>query len=125
MICPYCDNEIAYGNTTCPACGAELSNALGEGKVVLHGYPEWYLVENKIVCSIEGKVVAEVGMESRSTKVPIEVPIAQDTVLEFKFKTMGWLAGSQSIRLQAGKVTHVFFSVNRLTGTIEARVTAK
>jgi len=132
MICPYCNNEIAYGNTTCPACGAELSNALGEGKVVLHGYPGTGLLEFKIVCSIEGKVVAEIGMASRSTKIPIEIPVAQDCFMEFeledslKSRLFSWgnlLGKKQNIQLHTGKITHVFFSMDRFTGVPEAKVT--
>ena len=133
MICPYCNNEVSYEQAYCPSCGAALpATASAGGKVILHGYTGGLLVETKIVCSIENTVVAEVGKASRSTKVPIEVPITHDCNLEYKFKSdwkllfsWGCLQGSQSIRLQAGKTTHVYFSIDPFIGFADAKVTVE
>lgn len=107
--CSECGAQVSDKAKVCVKCGCPLRT---ESKVLVYGYTQSFMINPKVNVYIGGE---RKGSVSRGGM--LECEIAEDTAVEFKcsFRTA-------KVDVQAGKVTRIKITWNRLTGGMVPQV---
>ena len=116
--CPECNKEVSDSIDACIHCGYRLNNAQKEnsnntGKVIVHGYTEWYIYNPKISVYDNNTLLGKIEKNGLW-----EHTFEQDTTLSFK--CMGKVA---QIEVKSNEKKEIFLSLDRFTGSLIATST--
>jgi hypothetical protein len=109
MPCPECGNEVSDKAPVCPRCGIPIHV---ESKVVVYGYTQQFAINPKVQVFWNGSPVGTVKKGES-----LEIDIEQDGEISFKSSIR-----KASLRVQAGRVTNVKISWDRITGKMIPQV---
>lgn len=101
--CPECGKKVSDRAPTCPGCGVPI---FLESKVVVYGYTQQFLINPKVQVFWNG---AQVGTVKKGDFLSFD--IEADGEISFKIS-----ARKASLRVQAGRVTNIKISWDRITG---------
>jgi hypothetical protein len=108
IACPECGNEVSDLAPTCPRCGVPI---LVESKLIVSAPAQQMLFSPKVRVIIDGRTVAELRKGDVQT-----IDLDGDAAVRFD------AAGrSAELSVQAGRVTRVQLSWNRITGGLVAQ----
>ena len=123
MYCAKCGNELRDGVKFCTKCGNKIEiaevesttqtpvNTGAKGKLIVHGYTQWFLVKPKIDVLKNGVKVAEVYPSAK-----MEIDIERDCTITFKcmFRTA-------VVQAKAGTTQEIQLAFDRITGELLAQ----
>jgi hypothetical protein len=105
IACPECGNEVSDKAPACPRCGVPVFR---ESKVVVYGYTQQFATHPKVQVFWNG---SPVGSVKRGDCISIDIDADGD--ISFKSSIR-----KASLRVQAGRVTNIKISWNRITGQL-------
>ena len=122
MFCANCGNELRDGVKFCTKCGNQIEiaktepdtqthvNTGAKGKLIVHGYTQWFLVKPKIDVLMNGYKVAEVYPSAKT-----EIAIDQDCTITFNcmFRTA-------VVQAKSGTIQGIQLAFDRITGELLA-----
>lgn len=103
IACPECGNQVSDQAPACPRCGVPIFR---ESKVVVYGYTQQFAVNPKVKVFWNGSLVGSVKKGQR-----LAIDIDRDGEIVFKSSIR-----SASVQVQAGHVTNIKISWDRITG---------
>jgi len=109
IACPECGSEISDKAPNCPRCGVPM---LRESKVVVYGYTQQFAINPKVQIFWNGEAMGSVKKGDR-----LAFEITEDGELMFKSSMR-----KASLAVQAGQVTNVKISWDRITGKMVPQV---
>lgn len=112
ILCPECGGSVSDKAPNCIKCGYPLQN---ESKVIIYGYTQWFLINPKVEVIVNGQLAGDIGNYGT-----LEIPINESSLIEFK---CGFR--KNEIRVEAGKITEIKITWNRVTGSLEPVITNK
>ena len=107
--CPECGNDVSDKAPTCPRCGVPIFR---ESKVVVYGYTQQFAINPKVQIFWNG---SPVGAVKKGESFTFEV--TQDGEVSFKSSVR-----KAAVRVQAGRVTNIKISWDRITGKMIPQV---
>lgn len=110
IACPECAQQVSDKAPTCPNCGVPIFQ---ESKVVVYGYTQQFAISPKIDVFWNGD---QVGSVKRGDSLAFD--ITEDGEVSFR----GSRIRRASLHVQAGRVTNIKISWNRLTGKMVPQV---
>jgi zinc-ribbon domain len=103
IACPECGSEVSDKAPTCPRCGVPIFR---ESKVVVYGYTQQFLINPKVQVFWNGSFVGSVKKGGR-----LSIDVDSDGEISFQSSIR-----KASLRVQAGRVTNIKISWDRITG---------
>jgi predicted RNA-binding Zn-ribbon protein involved in translation (DUF1610 family) len=105
IACPVCDKQVSNRAPTCPGCGEPIFR---ESKVIVYGYTQQFLINPKVQVFWNGALV---GSVKKGDSLPFDI----DADGEISFSSS---VRQASLRVQAGRVTNIKISWDRITGKL-------
>lgn len=105
ISCPECGKDVSDKAPTCPNCGVPI---LRESKVVVYGYTQQFAINPKVRVYWTGRPV---GSVKKGDSISFDI----DADGEVSFKSS---IRSASVRVEAGRVTNIKLSWDRITGKL-------
>src|SRR5215218_9820784 len=109
MPCPECGNEVSDKAPACPRCGVPIFR---ESKVVVHGYTQQFAINPKVEVFWNG---ISVGSVKKGERLTLDVDADGEIGFKSSFR-------KSSVRVQAGRVTNIKISWDRVTGKMIPQV---
>jgi hypothetical protein len=109
ISCPECGQQVSDKAPTCPNCGVPIFQ---ESKVVVYGYTQQFAINPKVHVFWNG---APVGSVKKGGSLSFD--ISADGEVSFKSSVR-----RASVRVQAGRVTNIKISWDRITGKMIPQV---
>ena len=106
ITCKECNKEYSDTLDACPHCGFKIADG-----VLVHGYTETFAINPAVEILKDGLVVSKVGRNDT-----IKIPTSEPCKLKFK-------CSFRSAECFARPGDHVLLAFNRITGSLEAKVT--
>lgn len=110
--CPECGIKVSYSVNACIHCGFTFKIQKLQGKIMVYGHQESFLISPVVKVYIKGQIVGEIRKGGL-----LEIDIYEDTIIIFKysFRSTQFVAPKDTI-------SRVRLSFDRYSGGLEAKI---